>query len=242
MSCEFGELGGCGCGWCTGAQLSRRSFAPSQGLHALSQQTGNMYARHTACPFLLIDTKPFAILPLCYPPLPTAKSRFSIAIGLLAISHPPADVDADPRRPHSCSTTHLKFYLVRAHPRFRSCTAALHVHHPGSPTGTLPDADLRCHWHFCSLDLAASHGPCAAPPTHRDFGTHSHAHCFCIPDTDLYSILAFSFAFAVARSPTTCATKLVLPPPTLHCALHAHRPHLCAALLDSGCQPPRVPC
>ncbi|KAJ7855058.1 hypothetical protein B0H13DRAFT_2358160 [Mycena leptocephala] len=29
--------------------------------------------------------------------------------------------------PHSCSTANCTFYLARAHPRFRSCTAALHT-------------------------------------------------------------------------------------------------------------------
>jgi hypothetical protein len=96
--------------------------------------------------------------------------------------------------PHFCSTACSKLYPAPAHPRFRSCTTALCAHHPGSSTGTPPDADLRRRRHFCSLDLGASpsyssHGPCAAPPTDRDFGTRPHAHCFYILDTSLYSTL-----------------------------------------------------
>jgi hypothetical protein len=64
----------------------------------------------TPSPFPLIDTKPFPTLPLCFPP---ANSRFSITVGPLAVSHPPADVDTDPWHPHSALLLHCMLYPVR---------------------------------------------------------------------------------------------------------------------------------
>ncbi|KAJ7840032.1 hypothetical protein B0H13DRAFT_2366408 [Mycena leptocephala] len=39
-------------------------------------------------------------------------SRFSIAIGLLAVSHPPAEVDTDPQRPHSALLLHCTLEVI----------------------------------------------------------------------------------------------------------------------------------
>jgi hypothetical protein len=119
--------------------------------------------------------------------------------------------------PHPCSTAHCTFYSARAHPHFRSCTAALHVHH--SPTDTPPDADLWCCRYFCSLNLAAppsysSHGPCTVPLTARDFGARM---CTASTNTGHGPVLNLDFppAFAVHRSCITCAAELALPPPAL---------------------------
>jgi hypothetical protein len=134
------------------------------------------------------------------------------------------------RIPHFYSTACLKFYPVHVHPRFRCCTATLHVHHPGSSTDIPPEADLRCHWHFCSFDVAALpsyalHGPCAAPLTDRDFGTHPQAHCFYVLDTNLHSTLDFALAFAVRGSRTSASRSSL----RASCAL----PHLRTAFTPS---------
>jgi hypothetical protein len=116
---------------------------------------------------------------LCHAP-PTAPARtptplaYAGGVGQLAPLH----------------ASSFKLYPARSHP---ICTA-LRTHHPGSSTGSPPDADLRCRWHFCSLDLRASpsyssHGSCAAAPTDREFGAHPHAHCFYILDASLYLTL-----------------------------------------------------
>ncbi|KAJ7838898.1 hypothetical protein B0H13DRAFT_2367128 [Mycena leptocephala] len=52
---------------------------------------------------VLFSTKPFSTLPRCSPPV---ISRFSIAIGLLGVSHLPADADAEGRCPHSALLLH----------------------------------------------------------------------------------------------------------------------------------------
>jgi hypothetical protein len=157
----------------------------------------------TPSPFPLIDTKPFPALPLCSPPV---ISQFSIAIGLLAVSHLPADADTDPQHPHSALLLHC---LLQVLPgacilAFASAMPALSGVHI---TLDLPLALCQTHQHFCSLNLAASssyssHCPYTAPPADCDFSSRPHPHCFYILDTGLHSTLDFVPAFAVRRSCT----------------------------------------
>ncbi|KAJ7855051.1 hypothetical protein B0H13DRAFT_2358155 [Mycena leptocephala] len=85
----------------------------SEGGDADGERTGTMYATvtllATPSPFPLIDTKSFPTLPLCSPPV---ISRFSIAIGPLAVSLPPAEVDTEPRHPHSALLLHCALEVI----------------------------------------------------------------------------------------------------------------------------------
>ncbi|KAJ7880493.1 hypothetical protein B0H13DRAFT_2345568 [Mycena leptocephala] len=146
------------------------------------ERTGTMFATHCS---------QLRIISLSLIPSPSLPSLFVIhqlvldsqLQWALAVSLPPADTDTDPQRPHSALRLHCTPQVLPGTrtPRFRSCTAALHMHH--SSTDTPPDADLQHCRYFCSLDLTASpsyssHGPYAAPLTARDFDARPHAHCF----------------------------------------------------------------
>ncbi|KAJ7854495.1 hypothetical protein B0H13DRAFT_2358458 [Mycena leptocephala] len=88
---------------------------------------------------------PFPTLPLCFPP---ANSRFSITVGPLAVSHPPADVDTDPWHPHSALLLHCMLYP----------TPIFGIVGTLAPSTSQPRLVL----------LARS---CAGPPLDRDFGS-----------------------------------------------------------------------
>ncbi|KAJ7871282.1 hypothetical protein B0H13DRAFT_2349937 [Mycena leptocephala] len=170
----------------------------------LSGQTGTTYVTHTA--------------------RNSDYSQFSIAIGLLAVSHLPAHVDTDlgVRIPHFYCTACFKFYPARASslsllPR-RRCPACASLWifrwHSARHIGTL----LPRPRSLALVLLAPS--PCHA----RDFGARSHAHGFYILDTGLHSMLDFAPAYTIARSRTTPASDLALLPPALHCTSHAFPP------------------
>ncbi|KAJ7904151.1 hypothetical protein B0H13DRAFT_2334629 [Mycena leptocephala] len=154
------------------------------------------------------------------------------------VSHPPAEVDSDPRRPHSALLLHCTLEVI---PRARVPSLSLLHHRPARASPRI------FHWQspgcrpsvlsalllprLQSLALVLLARPCTAPPTNREFGAHPHVHCFYILDTSLYfTLILCPHSRSIEPPPRAPSSHFCLPLFTVHLActvptsvLHASR-------------------